>query len=134
MSDEEVEEVVPLSAGDFQTADFVNDYPIPDFPGEEALWESGPKSSWGYFWKPDSWAWAFRNMFTADFAEKSCDPAFVEKGKACARGSVKLPVNPQKSSLTATCLSRLWILAKRPSAAFRTLAFPSISAKTPGRR
>ena len=88
-----------LSCADFQTPTFLESFPIPLFPGEDALWTPGPKSSWGFFFKPDSWAWGFRGLFNASFGVESSDPEFVVKGHACARGQVRAAVNAKKAAL-----------------------------------
>ena len=94
----DVSEVASLTSADFQSEDFLERFPS-TFPGEEALWESGPQSSWGFFWKPQSWAWSFRDMFEPDFGVDSCDPEFVIKGEACARGRLRNRTNPKKAAL-----------------------------------
>ena len=90
---------VPLTSSDFQSEDFLKLFPSPYFPGEEELWNCGPQSSWGFFWKPESWAWSFRGMFETDFGVESCDPDFITKGEACARGRLRPPINPKKTAL-----------------------------------
>ena len=130
MLDEEAKVGSDLSCADFQTPTFLESFPIPLFPGEDALWTPGPKSSWGFFFKPDSWAWGFRGLFNASFGVESSDPEFVVKGQACARGQVRAAVNAKKAALR---LSGVWVSSKRSNAKVRALAVPGVPRPEPDR-
>ena len=98
MSDVDVDEVLPLTSGDFQTDSFRARFPNIKFPGEDELWAVVPETSAGRFFKTDSWAWSFKNIFNHSSVASS-DPEFVAKGKACSKGTVRPSVNSKKAAL-----------------------------------
>lgn len=98
MGDVDVDEVLPLTSGDFQTDSFRARFPNIKFPGEDELWAVVPETSAGRFFKTDSWAWSFKNIFNHSSVASS-DPEFVAKGKACSKGTVRPSVNSKKAAL-----------------------------------
>ena len=112
MSDVDVDEVLPLTSGDFQTDSFRARFPNIKFPGEDELWAVVPETSAGRFFKTDSWAWSFKNIFNHSSVASS-DPEFVAKGKACSKGTVPI-CELQEGGTSTIGLQGFWLQPERP--------------------
>ena len=94
-----MEDDAVLGRDSFQSAEFLQKYPLPDgYPNGAALF-SCPPALKGRFWPADSWAWKFVDMFPPSYnpPENTQWQDLFVKEQLCVKGTIKknLPVRPR---------------------------------------